>query len=152
MFVIIFDLQCVCDYQFEGWFESREDFERQNSSSLISCPRCGSDRIHKILSPVPFHTGGACPAQASSPSTEEAALTPQQAMQFLRSIQDFVEQNFEDVGPKMAEESLKIHYGVCKPRNIRGVATANEEKMLADEGIELLKVPMVRKSSGNKSN
>ncbi|MCK5341315.1 MAG: DUF1178 family protein [Desulfobulbaceae bacterium] len=138
--MIVFDLKCICGFQFEGWFESRADFERQRESNLLHCPKCGSDAIKKILSPVAVHSGAGS-IDATSPST----LIPTEAEfaeGMLRTLQEYVEKNFEDVGAKLAEESLKIHYGVKDKRNIRGVTTPDEEKMLKDEGIELLKVPM----------
>jgi len=149
--MIVFDLKCICGSQFEGWFESRTDFDNQNNDGLISCPRCGSDEIHKILSPVAIHSRPSHP-ETPAPTTEVPDITPEMALKFLRSVQDFVEKNFEDVGPKLPEESLKIHYGVIEPRNIRGVATADEEKMLLEEGIELLKIPLVKKSTDPKLN
>ena len=58
-------------------------------------------------------------------------------------MQNYVKKNFEDVGAKFAEEALKIHYGAEKPRNIRGVTTEQEERMLEEEGIKLTKIPLV---------
>ena len=50
--------------------------------------------------------------------------------------------NFDDVGCDFAKEALKIHYGAVEPRNIRGVSTSQEEKVLRDEGIQFFKIPM----------
>lgn len=149
--MIIFDLKCICGCQFEGWFENRADFERQNSAGLVDCPKCGGGDIHKILSPVAIHSATSC-TKTSIQNTEQPEMTTEMAVKFLQSVQDFVEKNFDDVGPKLAEESLKIHYGVVEPRNIRGVVTTEEERMLTEEGIELLKIPMVKKSSDPKLN
>ena len=146
--MIIFDLQCICGYQFEGWFDSRDDFDRQHAESEVLCPGCGSDRVRKILSPVSIHTGSQT-TKAVPPLSGEGDSP---GLQFLHSLQDFVEKNFEDVGAKLAEESLKMHYGVEEPRNIRGVTTADQEKMLRDEGIELLKVPLRKKETDPKLN
>ncbi len=71
---------------------------------------------------------------------------------FFRSVQDYVEKNYEDVGTKFAEESLKMHYGVNKPKNIMGVTTADEEKMLKEEGVDLVKVPFVKKPDDPEVN
>ena len=150
--MIIFDLKCICGYQFDGWFESRTDFDKQCDDGLIACPECESDQIHKILSPVAVHTGTSHPKRYRPATSEKPEVTQEDAMQFLHSVQDFVEKNFEDVGPNLANESLKIHYGVVKPRNIRGVTTENEEQMLSEEGIELLKIPLVKKSTDPKLN
>jgi hypothetical protein len=59
-----------------------------------------------------------------------------------KEIVDYVEKNFDDVGCDFAKEALKIHYGVEEPRNIRGVSTKEEEKMLKKEGIDFVKIPM----------
>lgn len=144
--MIVFDLKCICGCQFEGWFESRVDFDRQSSSGMIACPHCGSGKIRKILSPVAIHSDTAH-TETAVPEIENNEITPETALNLLRSLQEYVEKNFEDVGSKLAQESLKIHYGVVAPRNIRGVATEHEEKMLLKEGIELLKIPLVKKLS-----
>lgn len=149
--MMVFDLKCICGCQFEGWFESRADFDRQNSAGMVSCPRCGSGEIRKILSPVAIHSATA-PMETTVPDTEDNEITPEAALELLRSIQEYVEKNCENVGPKLAEESLKIHYGVVAPRSIRGVATEEEEKMLLAEGIELLKIPVVKKPSDPNPN
>jgi len=59
-----------------------------------------------------------------------------------RQIYDFVENNFDNVGPNFAKEALKIHYGASEPRNIRGVSTKQEEKTLQEEGVDFVKVPL----------
>ena len=37
---------------------------------------------------------------------------------------------------------MKIHYGAAEPRNIRGVSTQAEEKLLKQEGVEFIKIPV----------
>ena len=44
------------------------------------------------------------------------------------------------MGPQFAKEALKIHYGASEARNIRGVSTSEEEKMLQEEGVDFFKV------------
>jgi hypothetical protein len=46
------------------------------------------------------------------------------------------------VGCNFATEALKMHYGATEQRNIRGTSTDTEEKMLKEEGIGFLKVPV----------
>ncbi|MCF6291562.1 MAG: DUF1178 family protein [Desulfobacterales bacterium] len=149
--MIVFDLICTCGFTFEGWFEDRRDFESQQTAALLVCPQCGSQKVRKILSPVSSLRSGPRPAvqppaeDRSEPSEGEKA----KGARLLRAVQDFVKNNFEDVGPRLATEALKIHYGVEKPRNIRGVTTAEEEKTLEKEGINLLKVPMPAGDDGS---
>jgi len=133
--MIVFDLACTCGYQFEGWFQDHDDFHRQQEESLIQCPVCSSVKVRKIMSAVSVRTGS---SQNRSPE-----VTKEQIADFLvRGVGNYVKENFEDVGSNLAEEALKIHYGVEKARNIRGVATDQEEKMLVKEGVELVKVPL----------
>ncbi len=143
--MIVFDLACVCGAAFEGWFHDRRDFENQLSASYIACPSCGSREIRKILSPICFQSSGSevdtllSKGYSDSVSREDAANA-------LETLQKFVAENFENVGADLAKESLKMHYGVAEPRNIRGVASESEEKKLKEEGINLLKIPMPHKT------
>ncbi len=50
--------------------------------------------------------------------------------------------NTEDVGARFAEEARRIHYKEAPERGIRGQASAEEARALADEGIEVMAVPM----------
>jgi hypothetical protein len=137
--MIVFDLACNCGYTFEGWFQDRKDFECQQTASFLVCPDCGSRDIRKILSPIRTQlTKEAYEPSRKKPnkSDTEASATA------LEALQEFIEKNFENVGAELATESLKMHYGVSEPRNIRGVTTELEEKKLKEEGITLLKIPM----------
>ncbi|MBA2849254.1 DUF1178 family protein [Thermosulfuriphilus ammonigenes] len=136
--MIVFDLSCENNHVFEGWFADRASYEEQVAKGLINCPFCGSQKIRKILSPVAIKKSRDSQHQASTP---EAKM-----LNVLYQISRYVEKNFEDVGARFAEEALKIHYGIEEPRAIRGVATEEEEKILKEEGVEFLKVPVIRKS------
>jgi hypothetical protein len=48
----------------------------------------------------------------------------------------------EDVGPQFAEEARRIHYGESEERGIRGQTTPEERAALADEGIEVMSLPL----------
>jgi len=143
--MIVFDLACVCGFTFEGWFQDRSDFDSQQTASLLSCPHCGSREIRKILSPTHFQSS-ISEASYANKCSSDASVSPADAEKALVTLQKFVEENFEDVGVDLAKESLKIHYGVAEPRNLRGVTTESEEKKLKEEGIKLLKIPMLLKS------
>ena len=143
--MIVFDLACVCGYTFEGWFHDRDHLEKQLLDSLLACPRCQSREIRKILSPVRFQTAGSETAD-SLPHDTSGSVSAAEAEKALETLQRFVAEHFKDVGADLAREALKMHYGVVEPRNIRGVATEEEEKKLQEEGIDLLKIPMPAKS------
>ena len=92
--MIVFDLRCVKDHRFEGWFASHEEFGRQLAAGQVSCPYCDDTRIEKALSPV------AIKKSPSSLSSRAAGL--QAWAQLCRYVQD----KFEDVGHNFAKEAL----------------------------------------------
>ena len=52
---------------------------------------------------------------------------------------------------EFATEALKMHYDVAEKRNIKGSATADEEKMLENEGIEFFKLSIPKKDDEKKN-
>jgi hypothetical protein len=63
-----------------------------------------------------------------------------QAM-FMKMARALVE-NTEDVGERFADEARRIHYREAPERGIRGVASPDEARELADEGIEVFSFPI----------
>ena len=138
--MIAFDLQCPNGHTFEGWFDDKTAFEDQKAQGLVTCPFC--DNSHVFIVPSSFAipkavTSSGRPRQASGLAVGDASA----------KIVEFMEQNFDDVGANFAKEALKIHYGVSEPRNIRGVSSPEEEKVLEKEGVALFKVPLPSKNS-----
>jgi len=140
--MITFDLACNCGNIFEGWFQDRQDFQSQQEHCQLVCPACGGQDIHKVLSPVGVKRGEPLTRQTENPEPANETDPVEAAVRILEKIQDYVVKNFENVGTQLTEKTLKMRYGVEEPRNIRGVATEAEEKLLKDEGIELLKIPL----------
>lgn len=134
--MIAYDLQCENGHRFEGWFEDRREFLAQKKRGLIACPVCNSAAVAQIPSRFGIRSSAAERATAPEPDTA-------QALERLgREISEFVAKNFDDVGCNFAREALKIHYGAAEPRNIRGVSTPAEEKLLTEEGVKFLKLPL----------
>jgi hypothetical protein len=131
--MIVFDLRCSSGHTFEGWFEDGAAFEKQRAGGQIACPLCESTAVTKAPCAVAIKT-----SSRSACAVDEQV----QMVRTLKKIADYVEIHFDNVGSDFAKEALKIHYGVSKPRSIRGVSTATEEKMLADEGVPFLKFPL----------
>ena len=137
--MIAFDLFCKNGHVFEAWFKDRKTYEEQSREGLIECPVCGNNNIKKRPSHFAIMKVGKREPQKDGPGREEAAL------EFLRRIHSYVVKNTEDVGTKFTETALKMHYGVLEPKNIRGVATVEQEKILKDEGIDFFKIPVFSK-------
>lgn len=135
--MLVFDLQCNQGHRFEGWFDSHKDLEKQIKKKLVSCPVCGEESVRQIPAGFAISKRGASavgPSEGNSPDPEAAARLMGEAMK------RYLKENFEDVGAKFTNEALKMHYGVSETRNIRGVSTPEEEKVLKEEGVDFFKV------------
>ncbi len=131
--MIAFDLQCEKGHAFEGWFEDSHAYDSQKKKGLITCPSCNSTAISKL--PSTFAIKG---SQAlTNPMDKQIDLK-----RISNEISEYVNKNFDNVGCEFAKEALKMHYGVTESRNIRGVSTKEEEKILSKEGIQFFKVPV----------
>jgi hypothetical protein len=130
--MIVYDLRCGRGHRFEGWFDSPEDCERQLAQGRIACPSCSDVAVEKVLSSV------AIKKKVAEPVPQE------RAHEAWTKLSRYVRDNFEDVGHNFAKEALKIHFGCGEERNIRGVTTEAEEKMLKDEGVSFVKVPLLQ--------
>ena len=136
--MITFDLCCDKEHVFEAWFKDFGSYKDQAKRGLIQCPVCGSKRIRKLPSPVATLRK---PKAGSDGKGQEEALTA-----ILKTLQEYVERNTEDVGVEFAETALKMHYGVLESKNIRGVATPEQERILKEEGIKFFKIPVIKKT------
>ena len=132
--MIIYDLQCAQDHKFEGWFKSRDEFDRENQAKRLSCPLCGDSQI--TLLPAGGHV-----------SVKERTSNHKIQKEMIRTFSEYVEKNFDNVGPDFAEEALKMHFEEVDHRNILGTMTDGEEKELQEEGVQYIKVPVRKLSS-----
>lgn len=131
--MIAYDLICQNGHTFEGWFEDAKAYAKQKKKGLVSCPVCNDAGVSRRPSVFAIKSRPAV-GMPSPDSVDLKALG--------RQIYDFVDKNFDNVGPDFAKEALKIHYGASEPRNIRGVSTKQEEKTLKEEGVDFIKVPI----------
>ncbi|MGH7809030.1 MAG: DUF1178 family protein [Candidatus Binatia bacterium] len=141
--MVIYNLICKKKHSFEGWFPSFEEYQKQADKKLISCPTCGTTKVEKIPHACAVHVKKEQPAPPAK-SAEATPSTPPTAAEFkemLIKVHHYVKQNFEDVGPRFAEEARQIHKGEAAERPIHGTATAQETKALADEGVPFIALP-----------
>jgi hypothetical protein len=61
----------------------------------------------------------------------------------LKEVRDHLTKNADDVGAKFPEEARKMHYGETEHRSIYGIASPEEAKDLAEEGIEVHPLPIL---------
>lgn len=129
----VFNLRCRADHQFEGWFATRPEFDRQRDEGLIRCPVCDSAEISLLPSAPRLNLS------AAAATVDESAARAVQA-RWLEALRTVVSQA-DNVGARFAEEARKIHYAQAEERPIRGTATPEERRELAEEGIEVLALP-----------
>lgn len=132
--MIAYDLICSNGHLFECWFKDSASFEEQQAAGIINCPICDDTQVVKAFSPFMIKKSG-----GERKKGEEAVH------QALQIIHEYLDKHFEDVGPRFAQEALKMHYGETEKRNIRGTATTEEEVILKEEGVQFLKVPIVKR-------
>ena len=101
--MIAIDIQCSQGHMFEGWFDNLDAFEEQKKKKLIACPYCDDTSVMRILSPVTVKK-----SRSDGKLTIPANIDYQR---LAKEVVDYINDNFEDVGPRFAGEALKIHYG-----------------------------------------
>lgn len=135
----VFNLRCVHDHRFEGWFASEDDYVSQNERGLVECPVC-SDRAVTRLPSAPRLNLAAAPER--SEAVMQGADLQQQA--WMKAMRRIVTET-EDVGERFPDEARRIHYGEVPERAIRGRASQDETAALRDEGIEVMPLPALLK-------
>jgi hypothetical protein len=136
--MILFKLRCGAEHEFDAWFRDGATYDRQAARSQVACPDCGNTAIEK----APM-----APRLARAVETPAAAApSPQQLRQMLRELRRHVETHCDYVGERFAEEARRIHHGETEARGIYGETTETESAELADEGIEVARIPWVPSS------
>ncbi|MBW3096471.1 DUF1178 family protein [Pseudohoeflea coraliihabitans] len=162
--MIRFSLNCEHAHQFEIWFASNDDFDRQRARKLVACPSCGSTNVEKALMAPAIATSrrrgspgsraseaGAVgagsdttkAAGASAPMAVAGAIDPRKA-EMIKAVREVVRQvraQSEDVGDRFPEEARRIHHGEAEERGIIGRASLEDAKALIEEGIEIAPLP-----------
>ncbi len=133
--MILFELRCTGQHQFEAWFKDGATYDEQAAAGVISCPICGDSRIEKALM---------TPRLSKSRGN---ALDAQQAVGEMRKVlvdlKRKVKESCDYVGERFPEEARKIHYGDSEARAIYGEATPQEASDLEEEGVTVQRIPWV---------
>jgi hypothetical protein len=126
-FVLVrYQLLCDQDHEFEGWFSSSADYERQEAEHLVPCPVCGSGQVRRaVMAPAV--------ARRDRGAHDLAAIAAK--------VRAHVRDNFEHVGERFADEARAIHDGEAPDRPIWGQTSIAEAKALADEGLPVAPLP-----------
>lgn len=135
--MIRYNLHCDNGHEFEGWFASSEDFDKQAKAGYVSCPSCNSQNVGKALMAPNVSTA----RKKDEMKSVVMDATRQEMMQRLKEVVGEIRKNADDVGEKFPEEARKIHYGETEARGIIGQASLDEAQALIEEGIEISALP-----------
>jgi hypothetical protein len=139
--MIVYDLRCGNDHEFESWFQSSDAFDSLAKARQVACPVCGNTKVTKSLMAPAVSGAKKKDADRTKAVSSPAAQQMGQYMQALRELRAQVEKNCDYVGEKFPEEARKMHYGEAETRNIYGEASNSEAEALREEGIEFQRVP-----------
>ncbi|MAH83089.1 MAG: hypothetical protein CBB68_01080 [Rhodospirillaceae bacterium TMED8] len=156
--MIVYQLCCGNDHEFEAWFRDSETYTEQAESGDILCPFCGITDVRKaIMAPniatskrsreAPDANRAQVQARAQAQAQARAHEVAENILEAVGKLREHVEANCEDVGENFAEEARRIHYGEVEERGIYGKASDNEAEELGDEGIDFYRLPIIRRDS-----
>lgn len=169
--MIHYRLQCRNEHEFEGWFKDSAAFEQQARLGFLECPVCGDSGVSRALmapavrkartelappalpdaAPQPGPTGSpANPAAPARPAHGAAGVPglPAEVRATLQRLRAEVEKSCDYVGPAFPEVARSIHRGEIEPRGIYGEASSEEAEGLAQEGIQVNRIPWVPRADG----
>ena len=163
--MIHYQLQCSQGHGFDGWFKDSAAFDAQAERGLLECPLCTDTHVTRaLMTPaVPKRERVALPPpvpakpkeQAVAEVAEAAPVTsvvgqrmPDQIRAMFQRLRTEVERNCDYVGEQFADEALRIHRGEADPRGIYGETTPEQAEALAEEGVDIARIPWVPRADG----
>jgi hypothetical protein len=133
--MIKYSLKCDKDHSFDAWFSDSLNFEKQNKKKLISCPSCSSLEITKnIMAPN---------ISSKKKNSNKINQKNDKVEMVLNKVRKHVENNFDYVGDKFADEARSMHYGEKEEREIYGETTIEDAVELIEEGVNVQPMPGV---------
>lgn len=149
--MVIYDLVCDANHEFEGWFKNSDDLAQQKQKGLLLCPVCNSPNVNKKLAAPKLtrksnsiENRKSLMSEATSNGSSSPKLTAEEYKQFqsaLKKVHEHLDRNYVDVGNKFADEAMSMHRGEKEAANIKGTATSDQVKELAEEGVSTLPIP-----------
>lgn len=144
--MIHYQLRCTAEHGFDGWFKDSASFEAQAAGGLLECPQCGDRAVSRALM-APMLPKKANQLTAPAPA-EGKAVMPAQMRALLQRLRAEVERNADYVGAEFVDEARRIHSGEADARPIYGEASPDDAEALAEEGIEVARIPWLPRADG----
>ena len=140
--MIKYNLKCHNDHEFESWFSNSDEFEKLSKKSMLECIYCPSKKIKKsIMAPMVSYS------EKNIKQIKEISKDFKKHKEQLLNLRKFIENNFDYVGKDFSRKVREIYYDKKSNKAIYGTATFKEREELAEEGIDLLSIPWVKKDN-----
>lgn len=123
--MIRYALVCAQEIEFEAWFGSSDDYDRQVAAGQVSCPYCGAVDVRKQIM---------APAVAGGAGEATMAAIAARIREHIRDTHDYV-------GDRFAAEARAMHAGEKDAKPIYGEATIAEAKALREDGVPASPLP-----------
>ncbi len=127
-----------CDFKFDSWFASSNEYERLKKKKLLNCHNCNSFNVEKTIM---------APQLINSKSKLDKKIDLEKYNKVKKTIigyQKFIKENFKYVGDNFAFEARSIHYdSKKKSKGIYGSASKQDLKELKEEGIDAQMIPWI---------
>ena len=127
-----------CDFKFDSWFASSNEYERLKKKKLLNCHNCNSFNVEKTIM---------APQLINSKSKLDKKIDLEKYNKVKKTIigyQKFIKENFKYVGDNFAYEARSIHYNSKKKsKGIYGSASKEDLKELKEEGIDAQMIPWI---------
>ena len=160
--MIHYQVRCGQGHEFDGWFKDSAAFDKLVSLGLLQCPECGDQNVSRaLMAPAvvgsrsmaiqpaePPAPAPATPPPVAPPPQAVAGPMPDQMRAMLQKLRAEVEKNCDYVGERFADEARRIHRGESDKRGIYGETSPTEAEALAEEGIEVSRIPWVPRADG----
>ena len=140
--MIKYKLKCKnCDFKFDSWFASSNEYERLKKKKFLNCHKCNSFKVEKTIM---------APQLINNKLKTEEKINFERYNKVKKTIIDyqrFIKDNFKYVGDNFAYEARSIHYnGKKKSKGIYGSASKEDLKELKEEGIDAQMIPWIDES------
>jgi len=139
--MISYDLKCIHNHVFEGWFRSSRDYEDQRGKRQVACPVCGSADVAKaVMAPAVAAKGNRAGNIEAPSSVAMASGSADQAkleamLGALAQAQAEMLEKSQWVGDKFAERARAMYYGEAEQAPIHGTTNAREARAMIEEGV-----------------
>ena len=130
-----------CDFKFDSWFASSNEYERLKKKKLLNCHNCNSFKVEKTIM---------SPQLISNKLKVDEKINLEKYKKVKKTIidyQKFIKDNFKYVGDNFAYEARSIHYNSKKKsKGIYGSASNEDLQELKEEGIDAQMIPWINEN------